>query len=165
MQFVKFEPGVYCIYSQKGVPLYIGASTNLKARYNQHLYDLENNKHSNKYLQDYVNDYGINSIFYAVIFHCDESDLKLNEMKFINFIRPAFNIQFNNDLSISMQKDDLADKLRAKYKGQLVQFEKIYEYVKTDGHPDITRKRLGMKLKNVRKIRKRHDDNRTYYQF
>jgi group I intron endonuclease len=60
--------GIYCIYSKLDNNVYIGSSITIEKRLKSHWYLLKNNKHSNRRLQKYVNDHGIDSLDSCVFY-------------------------------------------------------------------------------------------------
>lgn len=59
--------GVYAIKDKIKDRIYIGSSKNLYNRINEHKNALSNNKHSNPFLQNHVNKYGIDSLYVEVL--------------------------------------------------------------------------------------------------
>jgi len=58
----KNRRGIYKIFDRKRNRYYIGSSINLYKRINSHLYTLKSNIHSNPFLQNHVNKYGLDSL-------------------------------------------------------------------------------------------------------
>lgn len=165
MKLVNYTSAVYCIYNQRGIALYIGSTTDLQRRFKDHLTRLRMRSHDNKGLQDYCDCYGIDTLNMVPIFYCEEYDLRLNEIKFINFLKPAFNIRHNDDLVMNFNTNNVAEKLKKQFKGQLVSFETAHEWIKLNGYPTLTSHALGKRTKDFKKIKVRSDNNRMYYQF
>ena len=59
--------GIYIITNLQNGKRYIGSSKNLYERLYKHFYDLENNKHSNTYLQNSWDKYGGESFIYGIL--------------------------------------------------------------------------------------------------
>lgn len=54
-----FSCGVYAIRNNMDNKMYIGSSTNIRSRIKYHINALKNNKDCNRYLQEVVNDIGL----------------------------------------------------------------------------------------------------------
>lgn len=73
------KSGIYKLYA--GSHIYVGSSKNLYARLSEHRTDLKLNRHSNTYLQNVYNKYGINNFFIDIIEFCDTS-IRITREKF-----------------------------------------------------------------------------------
>ena len=66
--------GVYCIKNIKNNKLYIGSTTvQFVKRLNLHVWELNSNKHKNKYLQNSWNKYKEDSFIFEIIEICDKN--------------------------------------------------------------------------------------------
>lgn len=85
--------GVYIIKNTIDKRTYIGSTNCFRTRYNSHKRALNNNKHTNKHLQCFVNKYGINKLSFNILCFCSISVLLHNEKLLIDEIKPAFNMK------------------------------------------------------------------------
>jgi group I intron endonuclease len=86
--------GIYKIQSTaKSDKIYIGSAIDLNKRWNNHISDLRNNKHSNKKLQNHVNKYGLNDLVFTVIEPCLPIFLTTREQEYIDKLSPVFNLR------------------------------------------------------------------------
>lgn len=84
---------IYKIFNNINDKIYIGSAEKFSSRVSQHKYHLKKNTHHNRKLQNFVNKYGIESIFFEVIYVCnDEDDLINKEQLYIDELKPFFNI-------------------------------------------------------------------------
>ena len=77
----------YCIYIIKCIKngkVYIGSTNNFKRRLSEHKSCLKLNKHSNKFLQDDYNKYGINCFIFKKLCYCSFADRLVFEQFYID---------------------------------------------------------------------------------
>lgn len=75
--------GIYCIENKVNSKKYIGQSNDIYARWYNHKYCLNNNRHENGYLQNAWNKYGENNFDFTILELCDESDIDKREQYYI----------------------------------------------------------------------------------
>ena len=68
-------PGIYQILNKVNNKRYIGSTVNLYKRKHQHLKELKNNKHGNRFLQRSWNKYGADAFELTTLIKCAEKDL------------------------------------------------------------------------------------------
>ncbi len=101
MERLKFSiPGIYSITNITNGKRYVGSTTNLYRRRQQHLSYLKNNKHVNKYLQNAWNKYGEDSFTFEILLDCELEDVRLFEQRAIDLLKPEYNICPNAGSSI-----------------------------------------------------------------
>ena len=85
--------GIYKIANKVTGDFYVGSSTNLKYRLNEHASDLRKNIHCNSYLQRVYNKYGSDSLLFVIVEHVENKN-KLIEIEqfYINNLNPKYNI-------------------------------------------------------------------------
>lgn len=84
--------GIYKIINQINNQYYIGSSSSLFSRRNQHFSLLRRGIHTNKYLQRSVNKHGINNFDFEVMFYCDKENLLFYEQICIDKLNPKYNL-------------------------------------------------------------------------
>lgn len=83
--------GIYCIINIINNEIYIGSSSNLGNRKTKHFSLLNNNKHLNTYLQNAVNEFGINNFEFKILEYT-KVNLKKKENEYIQKLKPNYNI-------------------------------------------------------------------------
>lgn len=77
--------GIYCIENNVNHKKYVGQSVNIERRWSHHKSLLNNQKHDNDYLQKSWDKYGACSFNFYVLCECEEYDLDVLEVYYINF--------------------------------------------------------------------------------
>lgn len=91
--------GIYEIVNVKYDRSYIGMSTNIEKKIEQHLQLLRKKKHHSKYMQHDYDNSGIQYLHFNILHTLDKYDsniLKIAESEFIQIRQPYYNIQENN---------------------------------------------------------------------
>lgn len=83
-KIIGMKSGIYKITSLKHQKSYIGSSSNVFKRKENHYYLLSINKHGNKHLQHIYNKYGENNLVFEVVCYCDSKYLLQLEQWFID---------------------------------------------------------------------------------
>jgi len=129
--------------------VYIGQTIDITKRISQHKNSLLNNKHRNKYLQNYYNKYGAEEFKWNIIEECNESELDDRERFWINHYSSnnrkfGFNMDSGgkSNKTVSQETKKLMSKIR---KNLYINPEKNPFYGKK--HSDETRTRIGEKQK------------------
>jgi len=87
------KSGIYKISSKiKPIRVYVGSAINIPGRWATHLSRLKNNKHHSKKLQRHFNKYGIDDLVFSIMENCEKENLLPIEQRYIDFIKPYFNI-------------------------------------------------------------------------
>ena len=84
--------GVYKISSLADDKIYIGSSSNIDLRKNNHFVKLRIGTHTNKILQNFFNKYGEEKLKFEVIEFCEEENLLKREQYYLDLLKPKFNI-------------------------------------------------------------------------
>lgn len=98
MKLITKKDFVYGIFDHKFRCIYIGSTSDIYARYYQHLNSLTNNAHNNKTLQEYSNFIGLENLQCRILTSCDNEDLIFWEKFYINILNPISNKHFKNKL-------------------------------------------------------------------
>ncbi len=89
------KSGIYKIENLENGKVYVGSTTALERRWNEHIYNLRKNKHANAHLQSSFNKYGEEKFKYIIIETCDTKQLIEREqywMDELNVINKGYNI-------------------------------------------------------------------------
>ena len=76
--------GVYEIINSVNKKIYIGSSVDIYNRWKDHVYQLNNNIHSNVYLQHAWNKYGSNNFDFKIIERCNKNNVRECEQYYID---------------------------------------------------------------------------------
>ena len=80
------ESGIYIIENTINNKKYVGSAKNIKKRWYQHKYTLNNNSHDNLYLQNAWNKYGENNFKFGVLEEVEPEKLIEKEQHYINLL-------------------------------------------------------------------------------
>lgn len=95
--------GIYKITCLSNNKIYIGSANNIYKRWNEHIWELNNQKHDNKHLQDAWNKYGEENFVFEIIEECNK-DIKLDrEQYYLDLYEP-----YNRDKGFNIAKNALA---------------------------------------------------------
>lgn len=90
---LKDESGVYIIKNSIDDRKYIGSTNNFYNRYKDHKGELIRKTHVNKFLQNFVDKYGIDVLSFNLLCICKIEHLRYNEKILIDQINPEFNLK------------------------------------------------------------------------
>lgn len=91
--YFRHYSGIYAIRSYLDDRFYIGSAVNFWKRYSDHKNRLKNNKHPNRYLQAYSNKYGLDKLYFDLLYLCKNTCLVANEKLWIEELKPQFNMR------------------------------------------------------------------------
>lgn len=113
--------GVYGIFSKIDDRVYIGSAKNFKKRKKDHFNKLKSNCHGNKYLQNFVNKYGIENVDFKILATCpSEYCIKL-EQWFLNQYSNKFNIRLIAESNFGLRaSNETKQKMSKVRKGKAV---------------------------------------------
>lgn len=77
--------GIYQITNLKSGKMYIGQSVDIDKRIHDHIYELSNNVHSNRYLQAAWNKYGKSNFVFSVLQETSEEELTAAEKYWVDY--------------------------------------------------------------------------------
>lgn len=107
------KSGIYKIINITTNDFYIGSSVNLDRRRYEHYSQLKKGKHGNLHLQNSFNKYGENTFQFVILEYCDKENCILIEQKYINNLKPTFNINPNSGSSLGVKhREETIDKIR-----------------------------------------------------
>jgi hypothetical protein len=75
--------GIYVIENTKTKQCYVGQSTNIRKRWNDHIRHLEKGKHHSQKLQKAYNEYGFESFSFSILEVCERDTLNQKESEWI----------------------------------------------------------------------------------
>jgi group I intron endonuclease len=84
--------GIYIIKNTIDERVYVGSAVSLSHRKGTHFYQLKNNKHANKHLQNFYKKYGFNSLIFNVLEFCKKEVLIEREQYYFSRYNSKFNI-------------------------------------------------------------------------
>lgn len=108
---LKEKCGVYIITNIKNGHRYIGSAKNLYERLKHHKWDLQSNSHTNNYLQNAWNKYGIDNFQYGILEYCSEENRLERESYYVNMIIPEYNLNGVNLDSIQNHTKETKEKI------------------------------------------------------
>lgn len=85
-------PGIYCIYNREKDAFYIGSTSDLYKRVNQHKNQLLKNKHPNPFLQRAFNKYGFDAFVFKILKIEPFDTLFECEQYYLDNTRPLYNV-------------------------------------------------------------------------
>lgn len=86
------RPGVYCIFINNNL-VYVGRSSNMLVRISNHMYQIDVNQKTNKYIQIRRARDNDCKIRFDVLAYCSEDECPYQEAYWINKLKPALNTQ------------------------------------------------------------------------
>jgi group I intron endonuclease len=112
--------GIYKIVNKVTNESYVGSSINLKKRKSDHFYLLKRGNHGNTHLQNSYKKYGHENFDFFIIEICETYECLDIEQKYINQMKPEFNINptAGNSLGVKHKKETI-EKIRNSQKGKI----------------------------------------------
>jgi len=151
------KSGVYIIKNIVSNSAYIGESTNLYRRLNEHITNLLNNSHCNTHLQNSFNKYGIINFKFEILELCSNTKAKehlyVTEFKNNATFSTIFNIKPTDPVAINLRNKETSKKIyitkkkKAEERGYWHSPESIAQRRTTRKgytHSEETRKKIGI---------------------
>ena len=143
-------PGIYKFYTADCKKVYIGSTKCLYKRINSHINSLKNNVHSAKYLQNYINKYGLDSIKLEILkvydSGVDRNFLFQEEQFYLNkYLNDDF-ILFNSHIDVFFFKNNF--EIKAKCKQRIKQsWKDNYEHNKNAALKNLEKAHIGCRIR------------------
>lgn len=130
--------GIYCLRNKIDNRCYVGSAQKLNYRLWNHKHKLIKGNHANNILQNFVNKYGIDNIYFEILESVDIDNLIEREQYYIDNLKPEFNIlpKAGSNAGIVMSEEQKI-KISKNRKGIL--------------HTEDTKKRISESMKGVPK--------------
>lgn len=143
--------GIYEICTTVNNKKYIGSAKKVSIRFNRHLHDLKHNVHGNKKLQNHVNKYGIDTMYFNVIEYCNIENLITREQYHIDNSVNLFNIRLiaesNLGVKIPISKRTYGNAMSQKNKDALSKKNIGNKYRLGKKHSEETKAKLSKAIK------------------
>lgn len=142
--------------------IYIGSAVQFRKRRDLHVLKLKQNKHHSTHLQNFVNKYGMNILFFDIIEECDNFEILIErEQYYINMLKPEFNICKIAGSQIGIKRSDefkrkISERQKGKKLSELTKLKKsiaMKEFAKNNPEYYSRLKEINKKIK-----RKPHTD-------
>lgn len=140
--------GIYkitCVINNK---VYIGQTKNLKNRKMNHIYKLNHNIHSNRYLQEDYNKYGLSNFKFELVEECKTEDLLERETYWINYYGGKESSITYNFIDLQGASNDAK-----KYRRKLIEKGIINKSLSEEVKNKIRKAHLGMKASKESKLK------------
>ena len=138
---------------------YVGSAVCFNRRQNEHKRLLKNNKHHSIKLQNSVNKYGLENFVFEILEKIDDkSTLIINEQKWIDLIKPEFNMTLIAGLNSALglkRSDETKKKISESLKGRKLSQEHINNIKKVLLGKNLSekhKKNIGLGNKNSEKF-------------
>lgn len=160
--------GIYEILNTVNGHRYIGSAVNLTKRLNNHKSMLSRGEHTNKYLQNAYNKYGIDNFKFTILLYCEKEELIKNEQYYIDKFdfEELYNIRkkAESNLGIIVSEDtrkrlsvvgknrkhteETKQRISKSNKGKVISVAQREKISKANSNPtDITRKKMSASQK------------------
>lgn len=155
--------GVYCIENVINNKKYIGCSTQIKVRWQNHKRLLKANKHENCHLQEEYNQYGENAFDYYIIEECPVDNLTEREIYWIKYFdskNSGYNLTDGGG-GLSNPPDDIKKKISEGLKGEKNGMYGVHLKGALNGnygrhHSDSAKKKMSESKKKLRGVKSPH---------
>lgn len=142
LRYPKKGCGVYQIKSTTENKIYVGGSSNLRSRKNEHLYRLRKGNHYNILLQKAYNLYGTSDLEFSILCICKKEELLIKEQYFLDLLKPKYNKYFIAGSPLGAKRT----KEMCVY-ASLIRKGKSHKPMSEETKRNISRARTGIKVK------------------
>ena len=87
----QYKSGIYQIKNLTTGHIYIGSSSNIYRRWNDHRYILSKNRHHAAHLQNSYNKHGLDKFNFSILLFCENKDLLFFEQRCLDLYKPEYN--------------------------------------------------------------------------
>lgn len=118
--------GIYAIINKKTGKIYIGQSIHIERRFKEHIYQKEPSSHIDRS----IGKYGKDSFDFKILYECDESELDIEEKKFINLYgtyHKGYNLTRGGEISPA-KHPEIAKKISLSHMGKKIPHERKLKY-------------------------------------
>lgn len=99
--------GIYQIKNLINNKIYIGSSTNIDKRWNNHIYKWLKNTHPNLHFQNAFNKYGIENFIFEILEIVEDVNLLIEREQFyIDDLKPQYNIRLIAESNIGFKHSE-----------------------------------------------------------
>ena len=116
--------GVYQIICKKNNKIYIGSSKNIISRWRHHTSDLNRNCHSNMFLQEDWNKYGLDNFEFIIL---EETELENRydvEQNYLNLLMPFYRVGNGYNISEnSFKRNNISWKIIISFSFHICNFD------------------------------------------
>lgn len=136
--------GIYLIENKKNKKIYVGQSSCLPQRFNEHKYKLRKNKHGNSHLQAAWNKYGEESFEFSILLLCPLERLNINEQTAKDYFEKTVGV-YNQGIIVEnpnrgrICSKETRLKLSLLSKGKKLKLETIIKYRNTSKNKPVER--------------------------
>lgn len=109
------KPGIYKIINMQSNKFYIGSAVNLRKRISRHKWDLKNNRHPNKILQNIYDKHSLDILEFIVLEIVeDKTKLIEREQFYIDTLKPEYNLTLIAGSQLGLKRSDETRKRMSK---------------------------------------------------
>jgi group I intron endonuclease len=150
-------PGIYKITNILSNKVYVGCASNIRTRWNDHLYDLRKGQHCNYYLQKAWLKHGESNFKFEIIELCGREYYWAEQLECLNKSK-GYNLKPINPLGCPTHSEETKEKLRIANSGKkpsMLCIQRLKERVLSEEHKKLLmRGRQRINFKEVHRAKK-----------
>lgn len=147
--------GIYTITNSINGKIYVGYSKNIKSRLYKHKYELRNNTHKNKYLQNAYDLNGEKFFKFETLLECNENHLASEEHYWCNILnvhnkKYGYNLRPTHPDNIQLFSEETRKKMSESAKGKIISLEtreRLSKAFKGRKHSEESKKKMSKSQK------------------